>query len=122
MRGVWNLDDGEATRLLGEGNTIATTARLLGVSRQAIHHALKTGRVLRPASDGTPPRVSAAGASPRGRGASSTPYRQQTPSSLSVAPSAPGGRAGVAHHNDAPGGASTPNAGGVDDSNGKGTA
>lgn len=51
MRTVWNLDDAEANRLIGLGKTITETARLLGVSRQAVYHAIHMGRVSR---DGGP--------------------------------------------------------------------
>lgn len=46
MRTVWTLDDAEANRLLNEERlSITETARQLGVSRQAVHHAIQRGRV-----------------------------------------------------------------------------
>lgn len=46
-----SIDDGEATRLLAEGNTVLQVARTLHVSPQALYLAIKAGRVTRPAAE-----------------------------------------------------------------------
>lgn len=76
MRTVWTLDDAEATRLIeDEKLSITETARRLGVSRQAVYHAIHKGRVPAPNRDGgpledgmsqnaTPPSTACAGGRP----------------------------------------------------------
>jgi predicted DNA-binding protein (UPF0251 family) len=48
-RRVWTLDDVEATRLIEQEKlTVIQVAARLGVSRQAIYHAIEMGRIPRP--------------------------------------------------------------------------
>jgi len=48
MRTVWNLDDAKATLLIRQGCTSTEVAERLGVSRQAVNHAIRKGRIPRP--------------------------------------------------------------------------
>ena len=69
MRTVWNLDDAKATLLVKQGCTATEVAARLGVSRQAVNHAIRKGRIPRPGeldasteANGTQPGTARAGA------------------------------------------------------------
>lgn len=74
MRTVWNLNDAAATALIEQGATVAEVAERLGVTRQAVNHAIRRGRIPAPSTrlgdsplarpEATPPDAACAGTSP----------------------------------------------------------
>lgn len=73
MRTVFRLNDNEAHRLITVENlTVAQVAERLGVSRQAVNHAIRKGRIPAPTA-----RLGSSLAQPDG-GTSATPRVETT--------------------------------------------